>query len=386
MQYQRILEGRPWPYNLKSQYGEESQYNSSLHDYYKPQGPHESFSTISPPTSNLGYETLSQLSSPQRDQPSTIKNYTPGPQHPMSETLQAPYRPSRGYGKLMFIQKPDRWGDYHQWTPEERHENRRIICFNKTTYGDIIQLDCFPVPMNEYKESMHTISCIRWKPDSVEQHKLAGKCIFTSVDIITLLEKLVDYGFTVQEKNRIRRNLEGYRPETVKKEGNTNLFFNQVMAYTTPKVRNIEKDIKVFLWSDLTKALRKVVQKYHVQGGIAIGRPSASIGRPNARPESSAHQSSFLNDFLQQSSSETLQTQTSFPPDAMNIHNSPGMDPFIYSRQDLEYQLHGNSSSPEMYFQSKEHLDHGHLHQSNLTIECPDGVQGVYGWGRNSET
>ena len=129
------------------------------------------------------------------------------------------------------------------------------------------------------------------------------------------------------------------------------------MAYITPKVRNIEKDIKVFLWSDLTKALRKVVQKYHVQGGIAIGRP-------NAQPES-AHQS-FLNDFSQHSSSESLQVQTSFASGAMNIHSS-GIDPFMYSRQDLEYQLHGNSSSPEIYFQSKEHLDNGHLHHSQIS-------------------
>ena len=356
MQYQRLFHGRSWPFSLKSQFEEEPQYNSSLDDYYKPQGPHESFS----PTVNLGYETLPQLSSPQRDQPPTTNNYTPSPRRPISVKPQThPYRPSRGYGKLTFIQKPDQWGDYHQWTPEERHENRRIICFNKTTYGDVIQLDCFPVPVNEYKEAMHTISCVRWKPDphQVEQHKLAGRCIFTSVDIITLLEKLVDYGFTVQEKNRIRRNLEGYRPETVKKEGNTNLFFNQVMAYTTPKVRNIEKDIKVFLWSDLTKALRKVVQKYHVQGGIAIGRP-------NAQPES-VHQP-FLNDFSQHSSSESLQVQTSFASGAMNIHSS-GIDPFMYSRQDLEYQLHGNSSSPEIYFQSKEHLDNGHLYHSQIS-------------------
>jgi hypothetical protein len=91
------------------------------------------------------------------------------------------------------------------------------------------------------------------------------------VDIISLLEKLVDNVFTLQEKNRIRRNLEGYKPETIKKEGSTGLFFNQVMAYSDPKTRNIEKDIKVFLWSDLTKALRKIVQKYNVNGGIPIG-------------------------------------------------------------------------------------------------------------------
>jgi hypothetical protein len=389
MQYQRTFQGRPWPFSLKSEYIEESQsqYNiSSLDDFYKPPGSHESLSTFSPPAVNLGYsDTLQPLSSPQRDPPATpertyallsarTNNLTPGPGYaiPVKPQPAHPYRSSHGYGKLTFIHKPDQWGDYNQWTPEECHENRRIICFNKTTYGDVIQLDCFPVPANEYKETMHTISCVRWKPDlqQVEQHKLAGKCIFTSVDIITLLEKLVDYGFTVQEKNRIRRNLEGYRPETVRKEGMTNLFFNQVMAYTAPKVRNIEKDIKVFLWSDLTKALRKVVQKYHVQGGIAIGRP-------NPQPESSSQL--FLNDFSQHSSSESLQTQTTFA--SGNEYSQPISElqhPFSYSSQDLEYQLQGGS--PGVYFQSKGHQDNGHLHQSQISqLQIPKEFKSMDG-------
>jgi hypothetical protein len=121
---------------------------------------------------------------------------------------------------------------------------------------------------------MYTISCIFWTPNPQGeiQHKLAGSCIFTSVDFIILLEKLAAHTFTVPEKNRIRRNLEAYKPETVKKSGTTNRFFNQVMAYSSPKTRNIEKDIKVFLWSDLSKAMRKIVTKYQVEdGGVDIG-------------------------------------------------------------------------------------------------------------------
>jgi len=72
----------------------------------------------------------------------------------------------------------------------------------------------------------------------------------------------VDASFDVQEKNRIRRNLEGYHPVTIKKEGDTFLFFNQLMSYHEPKTRNIEKDIKVFKWEYISKAMKTIFTKY----------------------------------------------------------------------------------------------------------------------------
>jgi hypothetical protein len=181
------------------------------------------------------------------------------------------------FGRLIFIVKPDSLGNFQLWSPEERQDNRRIISFSRQIIRDIIYIDCRPISSNEYQQDMLTISCIYWAPNPQGeiQHKLAGECIFTSVDIIILLEKLVAHTFTVKEKNRIRRNLEGYKPETVKKNGTTNQFFNQLMAYTSPRTRNIEKDIKVFLWDNITKALKKIVQKYQVDGGIEIGEPMA---------------------------------------------------------------------------------------------------------------
>ena len=99
--------------------------------------------------------------------------------------------------------------------------------------------------------------------DSADRyHQILGKCIFTSVDIIILLERIVDTSFDVQEKNRIRRNLEGYHPVTIKKEGDTLPFFNQLMSYQEPKTRNIEKDIKVFKWEYITKAMKTIFTKY----------------------------------------------------------------------------------------------------------------------------
>ncbi|KAI9030869.1 hypothetical protein CLU79DRAFT_672635, partial [Phycomyces nitens] len=87
--------------------------------------------------------------------------------------------------------------------------------------------------------------------------------IITSVDCIHLMEGLVGVEFTVEEKNRIRRNLEGLRPITVGKgRPEYAAFFRLIMNFPEPRPRNIEKDLKVFLWSDLEEALRKIIKKY----------------------------------------------------------------------------------------------------------------------------
>ena len=85
----------------------------------------------------------------------------------------------------------------------------------------------------------------------------------TSVDMIQLLEFLVAVRFTVEEKNRIRRNLEGFKPLTVAKgKFESERFFETIMKFENPKPRNIEKDVKVFPWRILAYALTKIIGKY----------------------------------------------------------------------------------------------------------------------------
>jgi len=106
------------------------------------------------------------------------------------------------------------------------------------------------------------ISCIYWEEKN--------ECFVTSVDTIYLLEQLVAARFTVEEKNRIRRNLEGFRPLTVSKgKQDSEEFFKVIMAFPNPKPRNIEKDVKVFHWKDLSSALKKIIGKY-VSSGLTI--------------------------------------------------------------------------------------------------------------------
>ena len=48
-------------------------------------------------------------------------------------------------------------------------------------------------------------------------------------------------------QNRIRRNLEGFRPYTMSKnKDKCNDIFRLIMGFPSPKLRNVEKDIKIF--------------------------------------------------------------------------------------------------------------------------------------------
>lgn len=141
------------------------------------------------------------------------------------------------------------------WTEEELKTKRRLVEFHRSQEGSIITTSFRPVTIEERTPNSPCISCIWWE----EQNRY----YVTSVDTIQLLESLVGVRFTVEEKNRIRRNLEGYKPMTISKQKeDCESFFRLIMGFPNPKPRNIEKDVKVFLWSNLETALKKIIGKY----------------------------------------------------------------------------------------------------------------------------
>jgi hypothetical protein len=191
------------------------------------------------------------------------------------------------YGKLVFHTKPEAFGNLHTWSQHERQDGRRIVEFRKVQVcGDAVHLDCRFIRPYEYSEDKMTISCIYWNPYECEQEIPAymGRCVFTSVDVIALLAKISGRAFPIMEKNRIRRNLEGCGPQTVKKEGDTMVFFNQLMRYEHPKTRNIEKDIKVFKWENVGKAMRTIFQRY-------VGSKNGTALAADEKPETDGRSS-----------------------------------------------------------------------------------------------
>ena len=141
------------------------------------------------------------------------------------------------------------------WTKEERATQRRLVQFTRRQEDNTIYADFRPVAPADRLPNSICISCINWEGKD--------ECYVTSVDTIYLLECLVGVRFTVEEKNRIRRNLEGFRPLTVSKtKPESEEFFKVIMGFPNPKPRNIEKDVKVFPWRILSHALKKIIGKY----------------------------------------------------------------------------------------------------------------------------
>ena len=141
------------------------------------------------------------------------------------------------------------------WNSDEYEAKRRLVQFWRTQAGSTISTDFKPVAPEDRQPHSICISCILW--ESKDEYYV------TSVDTIYLLESLVAVRFTVEEKNRIRRNLEGFRPMTVSKgRPESEDFFKLIMSFPNPKPRNIEKDVKVFPWRILSHALKKIIGKY----------------------------------------------------------------------------------------------------------------------------
>lgn len=141
------------------------------------------------------------------------------------------------------------------WTQDECKTQRRLVQFTRHQNGSTIHADFKPVAPEDRPSNSICISCIYWEGKD--------ECFVTSVDTIYLLESLVAVRFTVEEKNRIRRNLEGFRPLTVSKgKADSEDYFKVIMGFPNPKPRNIEKDVKVFPWKILAHALKKIIGKY----------------------------------------------------------------------------------------------------------------------------
>ncbi|KAL4910057.1 hypothetical protein BDW74DRAFT_47495 [Aspergillus multicolor] len=167
------------------------------------------------------------------------------------------------------------------WTQEEQVAQRRLVQFTRKQSGSTISADFEPVTPEERAPNSICISCIYWEGKD--------ECFITSVDTIYLLESLVGVRFTVEEKNRIRRNLEGFRPLTVSKsKADSEEFFKVIMGFPAPKPRNIEKDVKVFSWKILGHALKKIIGKYSASYSSTAGALPTPIGSnyPSTGPAS----------------------------------------------------------------------------------------------------
>ncbi|KAI9297192.1 hypothetical protein K502DRAFT_288303, partial [Neoconidiobolus thromboides FSU 785] len=157
-------------------------------------------------------------------------------------------------------------------TKNETDFGRRLIKFNRrhsenTLYCsfEVISQEEYMIESKQYKDKEqdtlflpfeHSVISII-SSDDKESH------FVTSVDLVNLLEFLLQVIFTLEEKNRIRRNLELFTPITISRNTKDyQTLFRKIMAFPNPKPRNIEKGIKIFPINSIADALKKVVGKH----------------------------------------------------------------------------------------------------------------------------
>ncbi|KAG8213786.1 hypothetical protein J3R82DRAFT_10498 [Butyriboletus roseoflavus] len=210
------------------------------------------------------------------------------------------------------------------WEESELHAGRRLD-------GNRLIVSAERISQAEYDTEDIVISCIyREETDS---------CCVTSVDIIHLLQRLVDADFEVDEKNRIRRNLEGLRPTTVSKtRPGFESFFQRIMDFPEPKPRKIEKDVKVFDWKLLPHALDKILSKYSLYDSPTPSSPKDRVPSP-----------SFSTSLLQETSAGGAVSAYGDNPSQLQHEHKPHLDALYLSQTSPVIQLpsFANECSPD---------------------------------------
>ncbi|KAL9087289.1 MAG: hypothetical protein Q9159_003709 [Coniocarpon cinnabarinum] len=268
------------------------------------------------------------------------------------------------------------------WSEAEISAKRRLVEFKRSQNGNTINTSFKPVTPEQRAPNSICVSCVWWEEKD--------ECFVTSVDTIQLLESLVGVRFTVEEKNRIRRNLEGFRPLTVAKgKADSERFFKVIMDFPNPKPRNIEKDVKVFPWKILANALKKIIGKYSASyastasslhptnalegpSSYAIHEQARYAGSPLSQSSGSfsmgpgqATGTSTRSPYAPNDSSAFYGRQTPYTP---SIHHTPGQTPqhpqymsygpieYSWPQQDQSaayeqtHQLHRGSWTPQYNF------------------------------------
>ncbi|KAJ6440549.1 transcriptional regulator Medusa [Purpureocillium lavendulum] len=263
---------------------------------------HAGLGTGRPSLTPLPMPSTTSSGTPQLIRTSTIANGAGGngPYHPIS--LYSSKAVLKINGKLDTMAE--------NWTQEEWDNRRRIVMFRKSQTGSTLTASFRAVPVNERPQNSICISCIWWTEKA--------ECFVTSVDTIHLLEQLVaaPNRFSVEEKNRIRRNLEGFHPLTVSKaKPDSEEFFKIIMGFPNPKPRNIEKDVKVFPWKILEPALKKIIGKYSAS-------PSSTLPPATMTPVSAPYATLPTPPGQGMSSQQSLPSQHGDHPSQYSVHGS----------------------------------------------------------------
>jgi hypothetical protein len=174
--------------------------------------------------------------------------------------------------KLIFKIEGDLKKMAGDWSRDEMDTKRRLVKVDRIRSEHTIEIAFSSVSPDQLPQKSICVSCIWWEKKD--------EYYITSVDIVSLLESLVAVRFTTEEKSRIRRKLEAFKPLTLHKpeskmffeaESNEFLekaeFFEVIMGLPKPKPYTVRKDVKVFHWKSLAAVLEKFSKTFVCSDG-----------------------------------------------------------------------------------------------------------------------
>ncbi|KAJ1323840.1 hypothetical protein MN608_11095 [Microdochium nivale] len=143
------------------------------------------------------------------------------------------------------------------WTSEERTQARRVVKFTMSRIDSTLGLAFAPVTTGQLGPGDLCTSCIYWQ----EQ----GDFFVTGADVIHLLGRLfaAPARFSLEDKNYIRRKLQGYRPIIVAPErADTQGVFDLVVGLSRPRPVYRRETFNLIPWRLLPLILDKMLAKY----------------------------------------------------------------------------------------------------------------------------
>lgn len=183
----------------------------------------------------------------------------------------------------------------YNWSTEELKRGRRLVKFWRKQEGRTVHAAFCPIEPKEYVKRSIVVSCM--------YREATDECYITSIDVALLLGALVSSRLSLADKQRIRRDLQTFQPETLHiSPPNSEEFYDRIRRFDNPKVRKHSKRVTILPWKVLDQALFKVLDKFvadvratsfpepnlhptYIQNGMVLPSPASTLPpAPSALP------------------------------------------------------------------------------------------------------
>ncbi|KAJ3219175.1 hypothetical protein HK099_004806 [Clydaea vesicula] len=153
------------------------------------------------------------------------------------------------------------------WTTQECLERRRIVKIQAFKPNE--KVVNFKVFTSNLSNSLPKIEGTRVSILKIPNSPETANYFLSSYDILKLCVNLVKINLYENEKNKLKRIMDGFANVTLKK--NTKLF-EVVMRMTDPSPRYVRTELKLFLWMEIPKIMLAILEWYKEKNLVLVNK------------------------------------------------------------------------------------------------------------------